>query len=118
MKKVIKPSKSDPENSVDLFDADRENEFGEMFCVNPGILPEDADAYWTYYMNNPSKKAGRGKQTKKLEFTVCNGSGIIVIEASVTELSEGMIAIEIKTGDEEPNCRITSSANTKVVKVK
>lgn len=60
------------------------------------------------------------KQTKKLEFTVCNGSGIIVIEASVTELPKpkGEIRIETRIGDEEPNCRITSSANHKVVKVK
>ena len=63
-------------------------------------------------------KEEKMKQTKKLEFTVCDGAGIIVVEASVTELLKGEIKIETRIGDEEPNCRITSSANHKVVKVK
>ncbi len=46
MKKCVKPSLSDPEHSVDLFDEDRTNEFGDMLCVAPAILPEQADECW------------------------------------------------------------------------
>ncbi len=50
MKKCVKPSLSDPEHSVDLFDADRTNESGDMLCVAPAILPEQADEYWNDYV--------------------------------------------------------------------
>lgn len=50
MKKCVKPSISDPEHSVDLFDADRTNESGDMLCVAPAILSEQADEYWNDYV--------------------------------------------------------------------
>ena len=50
MEKIIKPSHCDPNNSVDLFDGDRKNEFGAMFCVAPAILREQVDYYWDEYI--------------------------------------------------------------------
>lgn len=50
MKKLVLPSRSDPKHSVDLFDADIQNEFGEMLCVAPAILPGQADEYWKNYV--------------------------------------------------------------------
>lgn len=50
MRKLVKPSVSDPEHSDDLFDADRTNEFGDMLCVAPAILPGQADQYWDNYI--------------------------------------------------------------------
>ncbi len=49
-RKLIKPAYDDPHNSIDLFDADRKNEFGEMYCVRPAILYSQADEYWTDYL--------------------------------------------------------------------
>lgn len=53
MKKVIKPAFMDPRNSVDLFDADRRNEFGEMFCVAPAILLHEVKEQWELYCKAP-----------------------------------------------------------------
>ena len=50
MRKLVLPSVSDPRHSVDLFDADLQNEFGEMFCVAPAILPGQADEQWRDYV--------------------------------------------------------------------
>jgi hypothetical protein len=50
-KKLVKPSSFDPENSVSLFDANRENDFGEMYCVAPGILPGEVELYWQEYLD-------------------------------------------------------------------
>ncbi len=54
MRKHVLPSKSDPKHSVDLFDADLQNEFGGMLCVAPAILPEQVEEYWRNYV----KKCG------------------------------------------------------------
>ena len=56
MKKVIKPSVSDPVNSVDLFDGDRVNEFGRMYCVSPALLDYQANAEWESYVKKENKK--------------------------------------------------------------
>lgn len=50
MRKLVLPSASDPRNSVDLFDADIQNEFGDMLCVAPAILPGQAEKYWKDYI--------------------------------------------------------------------
>jgi len=49
MKKIVKPAYGDPNHSVDLFDADRVNGFGEMFCVEPAILRSEVDFCWKRY---------------------------------------------------------------------
>ena len=49
MEKIVKPAYSDPQNSVDLFDAHRKNDFGEMFCVAPAILYSQVNEYWYNY---------------------------------------------------------------------
>ncbi len=49
MRKLVLPSASDPRHSVDLFDADLHNEFGDMLCVAPAILREQVDEYWKNY---------------------------------------------------------------------
>lgn len=51
-RKLIKPAYEDPHNSIDLFDADRKNEFGEMYCISPAILPQQVNAYWIGYLKN------------------------------------------------------------------
>lgn len=50
MRKYVKPASCDPKNSVSLFDADRKNEFGEMYCVAPAILQDRVDSYWADYV--------------------------------------------------------------------
>lgn len=50
MRKFVKPSLLDTEHYVDLFDADRTNKYGDMLCVAPAILPEQADEYWNNYV--------------------------------------------------------------------
>lgn len=51
MRKVVKPAHCDPENSVDLFDGDRKNEFGQMYCIAPGITSgEQVRNYWLGYI--------------------------------------------------------------------
>ena len=49
-RKLVKESVNDPENSVSLFDANRLNELGEMYCVAPDILYEQVDYFWGYYL--------------------------------------------------------------------
>ena len=51
-RKLVKPAHDDPNNSVDLFDADRRNEFGEMYCVAPAILHQQVNNYWIGYLKN------------------------------------------------------------------
>ena len=48
--KTVKPAYEDPDNSVDLFDANRTNEFGQMYCVAPAILYRQVDEYWADYL--------------------------------------------------------------------
>jgi len=50
MKCIIKPSASDLKNSVDVFDLDKRNKEGGMFCVAAAILPEQAKEYWKEYV--------------------------------------------------------------------
>ena len=50
MRKLVLPSVSDSKHSVDLFDADLTNEFGNMLCIAPAILPWQADQYWKDYV--------------------------------------------------------------------
>ena len=38
MKKLVKPAYEDPHHSVDVFDADRHNQWGDLYCVAPGDL--------------------------------------------------------------------------------
>jgi len=49
-RKLINPAYEAPENSVDLFDADRKNEFGEMYCVAVAILHSQVGRYWKRYL--------------------------------------------------------------------
>ena len=49
MRRLVKPAYEDRENSVDLFDADRRNEFGEMYCVAPAIIYREVTEYWDRY---------------------------------------------------------------------
>jgi hypothetical protein len=56
MKKVVKPAYEDPENSVDLFDGDRKNKFGETYCVAPAILPREVSWFWNRYQKTQEKK--------------------------------------------------------------
>lgn len=66
MRKCVKPSISDPEHSVDLFDEDRINEYGDMLCVAPAILPEQADKYWNDYVKISWCFSDEGFDTKKV----------------------------------------------------
>ena len=50
MKKFIKPAHDDPHNSWDLFDADRRNEFGGMYCIAPAILYSEVAWHWNRYV--------------------------------------------------------------------
>jgi len=62
MKKIIKPAYEDPDNSVDLFDADRLNEWGEMYCVAPSILPVQVEQAWDQYAEYRAEElASQGK---------------------------------------------------------
>jgi hypothetical protein len=49
MRKVIRTCSYDS-NSVSLFDGDRKNELGEMYCVQSGILYEQTDMFWGWYL--------------------------------------------------------------------
>lgn len=49
MRKYVLPSKDDRDNSVDLFDADRKNEQGTMYCVEPLITQEQVEERWAAY---------------------------------------------------------------------
>lgn len=49
MRKLVRPAHGDPHNSVDLFDADRKNQWGEMYCVAPAILSSQIESEWARY---------------------------------------------------------------------
>ena len=49
MKKYVKICSYDS-NSVSLFDKDRKNEFGEMYCVAPAILENEIEDCWNEYV--------------------------------------------------------------------
>lgn len=55
MRKLVKPALCDPDNSVDLFDADRKNELGEMYCIAPAILLCTVRDHWGGYVMNYNK---------------------------------------------------------------
>lgn len=52
----IKPAKDDPKNSVDLFDTDRRNEWGEIYCVAPCILYFQVAERWQEYLSEINKE--------------------------------------------------------------
>lgn len=55
-KKIVHESAMDPVKSVDLFDGNRTNFYGGMYCVAAGILPSEVETYWQEYvqaLNNP-----------------------------------------------------------------
>jgi hypothetical protein len=56
MRKVVQPAYMDPHNSVDLFDADRQNAWGDMFCVAPAILRREVEEYWQRYVKEQAAK--------------------------------------------------------------
>lgn len=49
MRKLVMPAHDDPHHSVDLFDADRRNQFGETYCIAPAILPSQVAQEWDRY---------------------------------------------------------------------
>ena len=61
MKKIVKPAYDDPNNSVDLFDGDRMNQWGEIFCIAPAILRSEIDFCWKRYQ----KKCERSFEGEK-----------------------------------------------------
>ena len=56
MKKLVKRSYMDSRNSVDLFDADRKNSIGDMYCVSPAILLHQIDKEWKRYIDSQKRK--------------------------------------------------------------
>ena len=56
MKKVIYPTTVDSDNSVDLYDGDRKNEFGKMWCVASAISPRQIDKYWDWYVKDMKQR--------------------------------------------------------------
>lgn len=52
----IKPANADPYCFIDLFDAERKNESGEMHCIASAILPGEAAEYWKRYLSEKSKE--------------------------------------------------------------
>jgi len=55
MRRVIYPCVFDPARTVSVFDADRTNQFGEMYCVADGIAPEEVDQRWKEYVRTSSR---------------------------------------------------------------
>lgn len=49
MRPLIRSSLEDAEFSVDLFDIDELNEFGEPLCVAAAILPEQVELFWSFH---------------------------------------------------------------------
>jgi len=47
--KRVWPTFEDPDNSVDLFDANRANQFGGQHCVAPAILESQVEGEWIAY---------------------------------------------------------------------
>lgn len=50
MRKLIKPAHDDPDCSVDLFDADRQNPQGGLYCIAPAILLCEVEETWQRYV--------------------------------------------------------------------
>ena len=50
MRRVIYPCVFDPARTVAIYDADRVNAYGEMYCVADGIAPDEVDQYWGEYV--------------------------------------------------------------------
>jgi hypothetical protein len=70
MKKLVKPSLYDPvpeHHSVDLFDSDRINEYGDMLCVASAILPVQADQYWNNYLKLSWCYSDEGFEKKRVQ---------------------------------------------------
>ena len=54
---LVRVAYEDPEGSVDLFDAERRNEFGETYCVALAILSDQVPAYWAEYLKAEASRA-------------------------------------------------------------
>lgn len=68
MRKCIRPAFEDRRGSVDLFDADRKNEEGGMFCVAPAILAQEVNAQWDYYVYWESPEGPEdGRHTRRTD---------------------------------------------------
>lgn len=50
MRKLILPAHEDPCHSVDLFDADRRNQWGELYCIRPAVLLAQVEESWQNYL--------------------------------------------------------------------
>ena len=53
MKKMVRAAREDQTYSVDLFDAERMNHWGEPYCVAPAILPSQVEQAWEDYLQLP-----------------------------------------------------------------
>lgn len=69
MRKLVKPAHDDPHHSVDLFGADRRNQWGGYACIAPAILPEQVEEHWRRYVREEREQAqsrlrclGRGEE--------------------------------------------------------
>ena len=67
MRKLIRPAHCDPDNSVDLFDADRRNDFDELYCIEPGILREEVPGYWDDYVRHMAREAAARRFIEQLQ---------------------------------------------------
>lgn len=51
-RKLVSPCSYDPRFSVSLFDSNRKNQSGEMYCVASGILHCQVDEEWKRYLGS------------------------------------------------------------------
>ena len=65
--KLVRPAFLDAEHSVDLFDGNRLNDDGEMYCIAPAILPEQVDQYWELYLKFPNANFNEGAADEAIE---------------------------------------------------
>lgn len=56
-KQGVRISVNNPENSVSLFDLNRKNDFGELYCVAPDILESQVEEFWSEYIHQLTEKA-------------------------------------------------------------
>ena len=49
-RQLVLPAHEDPHHSVDLFDRNRRNEFGDYACVAPAILYSQVRERWEAYL--------------------------------------------------------------------
>ena len=63
-KKGIRFSHNDPENSISLFDLNRINDFGELYCVQPDIIEEQVDYFWKLYLEELERHPPNVQETR------------------------------------------------------